>query len=152
MSLESPPQGPANPFWWNWYTWWTLLQFYYLRWPYADGLTYLLGSLTVNLTVLLIWFSFFLLTLVFYDAMAFLSLGNSDHVVTVSMDFPPEWKGDTPSHRIAYVWLFSRWLGQSLWSFERCSLGWYLEARCFCFFKWILWVSLGWNWRIYPSL
>ena len=48
MSLESPSQGPANPFWWNWYTWWTLLQFYYLRWPYADGLTYLLGSLTVN--------------------------------------------------------------------------------------------------------
>ena len=58
MSLESPPQGPANPFWWNWYTWWTLWQFYYLRWPYADGLTYLLGSLTVNLTVLLIWFFF----------------------------------------------------------------------------------------------
>ena len=31
------------------------------------------------------------------------------------------------------LWLFSCWLGCSLWSFEKCSLGGYLWTHCFCF-------------------
>ena len=60
------------------------------------------------------------------STMAFPPLGNSDHVVvSVSIDFPTNSQQDTPFHRIA-LWLFSCRLGWSLWSFERCSMGWYL--------------------------
>ena len=38
-----------------------------------------------------------------FSAMAFLPLGNSDHVVLpVSIDFPSNLKGDAPFHHIAY--------------------------------------------------
>ena len=48
-------------------------------------LTFLLGFLTLALTVLLFWISFFLLI---YSTLAFLPLGNSDNVVvSVSINF-----------------------------------------------------------------
>ena len=57
-------------------------------------LTYLLGSLTVILT------------------MAFPPLGNSDHVlVSVSIDFPIKSKRDAPFHRIAYDYSRADWYG-----------------------------------------
>ena len=45
--------------------------------------------------------------------MAFPPLGNSDHVVlSVSIDVS-----------LQSLWIFSFWLGRSLWLFERCSMG-----------------------------
>ena len=72
-----------------------LSQMTLLRW-----LTFLLGSLTVTLTVLLFWISFFLVMLV-CSTVGFPSLGNSDHVVSVSIDFPSNSKQDAPFHCIA---------------------------------------------------
>ena len=37
-----------------------------------------------------------------YSAKAFPPLGNSDHVVSVSIDFPTNSQQDAPFHRIAY--------------------------------------------------
>ena len=52
------------------------------------------------------------------STMAFPPLGNSDHVVvSVSIDFPSNSQRDALFHHIA---------------FERCSMGGYLQARCFC--------------------
>ena len=63
-----------------------------LRW-----LTFLLRSQTVILTDLIFWIYFFHLT------MAFLPLGNSDHVVfSVSIDFPSYSQQDAQFHCIAY--------------------------------------------------
>ena len=62
--------------------------------------------LTVTLTVLLVWISFFLLMLVFVTqwlSEAFPPLGNSDHVVVlISIDIPSNLKWDAPFHLIAY--------------------------------------------------
>ena len=41
--------------------------------------------------------------------MAFPPLGNSDHVVSVSIDFPSNSKRDTPFHRIAYDYPLADW-------------------------------------------
>ena len=61
------------------------------------------------------------------SAMVFPSLGNSDHVaVSVYFDFPSYSQQNTSLHCIA-LWLFLYWLGRSLWSFERCSMGGYLK-------------------------
>ena len=69
-----------------------------IRW-----LTFLLGSLTVTLTILHFWISFFLLMLVFVLLWLSLHLGNSDHVVvSVCIDFPTNSKEDAPFHCIAY--------------------------------------------------
>ena len=44
--------------------------------------------------------------------MAFLPLGNSDHVVvSVSIDFPINSKQDTPFHRVAYDYSRADWVG-----------------------------------------
>ena len=52
------------------------------------------------------------------STMAFPPLGNSDHVVvSVSIDFPSYSQRDASFHC---------WLGQSSWSFERCSMAGYL--------------------------
>ena len=65
--------------------------------------TFLLGSQTVIVIVLLCWISFFLLTLVFCSTMAFPPFGNSDHVaVSVSIGFPTNSQRDAPFHCIAY--------------------------------------------------
>ena len=64
-----------------------LSQMNLLRWS-----TFLLGSLTVTLTVLLFCIYLFLLT-----------LENSDHVaVSVAIDFPTNTRQDVLFHRIAY--------------------------------------------------
>ena len=48
-----------------------------------------------------------------FSAKAFPPLGNSDHVVlSVSIDVS-----------LQSLWIFSFWLGRSLWLFERCSMG-----------------------------
>ena len=66
-----------------------------LRW-----LTFLLGSQTVILTVLLFWIYFFSSIC---SAKVFLPLGNSDHVVgSVSIDFPSYSQRDVLFHCIAY--------------------------------------------------
>ena len=75
-----------------------------LRW-----LTFLLGSQTVILTVLLFWIYFFLLMLVF--VLQWLSLHwDSDHVVvSVSMDFPSHSQGNDPFHCVAYDYSCADW-------------------------------------------
>ena len=88
-----------------------LSQMTLLRW-----LTFLLGSQTIILIVLLFWIYFFLLTLVFdasiCSTMAFLPLGNSDHVVAlVSIDFPSNSQRDALFHRVAYDHFRSDWDG-----------------------------------------
>ena len=76
-----------------------------IRW-----LTFLLGSQTVILTVLLFWSYFFLRTLC--STKAFPPLRNSDHVVvSVSIDFPSYSQRNTPFHRIAYDYSFADWDG-----------------------------------------
>ena len=59
-----------------------------------------LGSSTVILTDLLFWISFFCICY----TMAFPQLGNSDQVVSVSIDFPSNSQRDAPFHRIAYYY------------------------------------------------
>ena len=72
--------------------------------------TFLLGSLTVILIVLILWVHFSLLALVF--VLAFPQLGSSDHVVvSVSIDFLINSKQDTPFHRIAYGYSRADWDG-----------------------------------------
>ena len=88
-----------------------LSQMTLLRW-----LTFLLGSQTIILIVLLFWIYFFLLTLVFdasiCSTMAFLPLGNSDHIVaSVSIDFPSNSQRDALFHRVAYDHFRSDWDG-----------------------------------------
>ena len=43
------------------------------------------------------------------STIAFPPLGNSDHVVSVSIDFPSNSKRDTPFHRIAYDYPLADW-------------------------------------------
>ena len=91
-----------------------------LRW-----LTFLLGSQTVILTVLLFWISFFLLMLVLFYS-GFPSVGKfwswcCRSFCWLSIIFTSGCP--VSSHRL---WLFSCWLEWSLWSFERCSMGRYL--------------------------
>ena len=60
------------------------------------------------------------------STMAFPPLRNSDCVVvSFSIDSLSNSKQDTPFHLI-FTWQFLCWLGWSLWSFERCSMGRYL--------------------------
>ena len=74
-------------------------------------LTFLLGSLTVTLTVLLFWIYLFLLTGI-CSTTAFLSLGNTDHVLlSVSIYFLINSKQDAPFHRIAYDYSRADWDG-----------------------------------------
>ena len=78
-----------------------------LRW-----LTFLLGSLTVTLTVLLFWIYFLFLSTdaSICSTMAFLPLGNSGHViVSVSIDFLSNSKQDSPLHPIACDYSRADW-------------------------------------------
>ena len=85
-----------------------------LRW-----LTFLRGSLTVTLTVLLFWFYLFLLKLVFVLQWLSLHFENvGDHVgVSVSIDFPTNSKRDVLFHHIAYDCSHADWDG--LWDHLR---------------------------------
>ena len=47
----------------------------------------------------------------FLSSMAFAPLGNSDHVVSVSIDFPTNSQRDAPFHRIAYDYSRADWDG-----------------------------------------
>ena len=58
--------------------------------------------------------SAFLDIYLFFDSgvsspMAFTPLGNSDHVVSVSIDFPSNSKRDAPFHHIAYYYSHADW-------------------------------------------
>ena len=64
-------------------------------------LTFLLGSLIVTITILLFWIYLFLDASI-CSTMAFPPMGNSDHAVLVSIDFPINSKQDVPFHRIAH--------------------------------------------------
>ena len=83
-----------------------LSQMTLIRW-----LTFLLGSLTVILTVLLFCIYFFSSGASICSTMAFPPLGNSDHVVSVSIDFPTNSQQDAPFHRIAYDYSRADWDG-----------------------------------------
>ena len=107
-------------FWWNWLTW----------------LLFLLGSLTVTLTVLLVWISSFLLDASICSTMTFSLLGNSHHVVaSVSIDFPSNSKPDTLFHQAAYDHSSADWdsfrvhLRNVPWEdiFEHCAASEYFE-------------------------
>ena len=102
-----------------------LLQTTLLSW-----LTVLLGSQTVILKVLLFWIYFFLLVLVFL--LQWLSLRWEILMILLSpspLTFHKiQNRMPVSSHSF---WLFLCWLGQSPWSFAKCSMG------------------SGWNWYIY---
>ena len=74
-----------------------------LRW-----LTFLLGSETVILTVLLFWI--FFLDASICSTMAFPPMGSSDHV-SVSINFPSYSQQDASLHRIAYDYSCADWDG-----------------------------------------
>ena len=110
------------PFWWNWSTWWTLTivlsQTTLLRW-----LTFLPGSQTVILLIMLFWIYFFVLTLVFVLQWLF-PIGKFWSCCCLKF----HWLSITMGCFVSSdsLWLFSCWLGWSSWSFERCSMGGYL--------------------------
>ena len=58
------------------------------------------------------------------SAMAFPPLGNSDHVVSVSIDFPSNSQGDALFHRLVYDYSSADWDG--LHDHLRCSMREYL--------------------------
>ena len=91
-----------------------------LRW-----LTFLIGSQTMILTVLLFWIAFFLLTLIF--VLQWLSLQWGILMIMLSQ-FPLLSIIFTTRCPILLhcLWLFLCWIGQSSWSFDRCSIGGYL--------------------------
>ena len=93
-----------------------LFQMTLLRW-----LTFLLGSQTVILIVLLFWIYFFLLMLVF--VLQWLSLHWEILIILLSQ-FPLTFHQihNRMSVSSQSFWLFSCWLGQSSWSFKRCSM------------------------------
>ena len=77
-----------------------------LRW-----LTFLLGSQTMILAVLVFWISFFPDASI-CSTIVLAPLGNSDHVVvSVSIDFPSYSQSDAPFHRTAYNYSCADWDG-----------------------------------------
>ena len=71
-------------------------------------LALLLGSLTSTLTDLLFCISFDVSSC---STMTFSPLGNSDHDVSVSIDFPINSKQDAPFHGVAYDYFCADWDG-----------------------------------------
>ena len=71
------------------------------------------------------------------STMAFPPLGNSDHVVSVSVDFPSNSEWDAPFHCIAYGYSCADWDGlrdhlrDALWE-DICKLGASAAASEFC--------------------
>ena len=84
-----------------------------------------LGSQTLILIILLFWIYFFLLLLVF--VLQWLSF-HWEILIMFCLSF--HWltiKFTTGCPILSHsLWLFLCWLGWSLWSFERCSMGGYL--------------------------
>ena len=118
-----------------------LSQMTLIRW-----FTLLLGSLTLTLTILLFWIYYFLLMLVFVLQWPSIGKFRSWCCLKFSLIFkmrcPILWHS---------LWLFLHWFAESLWPFERCSIGWYLQTQGFCCCSQTLWVRSGWNWCLYPS-
>ena len=85
-------------------------------------LTFLLWYQIVTLMVLLFWIYFLLLTLVF--VLQWLSLHWEILIILLSQ-FPLTFHQTVTRCPVSLysLWLFSCWLGWSLWSFERCSMG-----------------------------
>ena len=85
------------------------------------SLTFLLGFQTVILTVLLFWIYFYLLMLVF--VLQWLSL-HWETLIMLLSQFPLVSLTLTTRCTVSLhcLWIFSFWLGWSLWSFERCSM------------------------------
>ena len=84
--------------------------------------------------------------------MAFLSLGNSDHVlVSVFINFQTNSKRDAPFQGLAYDYSHTDW--DHLWDHLR-DVPWedIFKLSAFAAASEILWVGSGWNWCIYPSL
>ena len=97
-----------------------------LRWS-----TFLLGSLTLALTILHSWIYFYLLMLV--SVLQWLFIHWKIQIMLLSQ-FPLTFcQTQDMMPRSSYsLILFSCWLEQSLWSFERCSMRRYLQAWYFC--------------------
>ena len=93
-----------------------------LRW-----LTFLIRSLPVTVTVLLFWIYFYFLMLVFVVQWLFL---HWKILIMLLSQFPLTFCQTQNKMTCSYcsLWLFFCWLGWSLWSFERCSMGRYLWA------------------------
>ena len=93
-----------------------------LRW-----LTFLIRSLPVTLTVLLFWIYFYLLMLVF--VLQWLSL-HWETLIMLLSQFPLVSLTLTTRCTVSLhcLWIFSFWLGWSLWSFERCSMQAFIQA------------------------
>ena len=111
-----------------------LSQMALLRW-----LTFLLGSQSVTLKVLVFWIYSFLLLLVLVPP-----FGNSDHiVVSVSIDFPSSSQQDALLHCIAYGYSCADWEGlrdhltNGTWN-DIFKLSAPNAARKFC-----VWVQIG---------
>ena len=122
--IKGDKKGRTWCHWWNWSTWWTLKiflsQMTLLRW-----LTFLRGSQTVILIVLLFWTYFFLLMLVF--VLQWLSLHWEILIILLSQfPFTSHQSHNGLPISLHSLWLFSCWLRWSSWSFERCSMGVYL--------------------------
>ena len=102
-------------FWWNWLVNSVvifLFQTTLLRW-----LTFLLWYLTLTTTVCLSWNYFFLMTLTF--VLQWLSL-DWEILIKLLFQFLLTFLQTLPLF-ITSLWLFLRWLGWPLWSFERYS-------------------------------
>ena len=74
-------------FWWNWQTWWVVIVVVSLK-TLLRSLTFLFGSMTVMLAVLLFWIYFVAYNSSLCFAESFPLLGNSHVVVSVSTSFP----------------------------------------------------------------
>ena len=74
-------------FWWNWQTWWVVIIVVSLK-TLLRSLTFLFGSMTVMLAVLLFWIYFVAYNSSLCFAESFPLLGNSHVVVSVSTSFP----------------------------------------------------------------
>ena len=113
----------------------SLPQITLLRW-----LTFLLRFQTVILIVLLFWIYLYLPNTSICSTMAFPPLGNSDHVVSVSIGFPSNSQQDALFHFIAYEYSRADWDGlrdhlRDILREDIFKLGASVAASEFC--KWV---------------
>ena len=95
-------------------------------------LTFLLGFLTLILTVLLFCISFFLLMLVFVFFNVFPYIGNFWSSCCLSFHWPSIIFTKWCPVSLYRFRLFSCWLEWSSWSFGTYSMGAHLKNQCFC--------------------
>ena len=105
-------------------------------------LTFLLGLwLWLSQSCLFGFIYFFWCKYLFYNG--FPSIGKfwSCCCLSFHFDFPSNSNGVPVSWHS--VWLFSCWLGPSLWSFERCFMRRYLKLSAFATSEFCDWVQVG---------